>query len=131
VSRDDVGEDRGDRGSPGGREDLGVDRARPAAAGGAPSGGALDTSALFGPSVDCTEAVRELYVYLDGELTEVRREEIRVHLDGCGPCGGAAEFEAELRRVIANRCKDRVPQSLIERVAMTIEAESKQHDDGR
>jgi mycothiol system anti-sigma-R factor len=88
----------------------------------------VDTSGLFGPSVDCVEAVHELYSYLDGELTEVRREEIRVHLDWCGPCGGAAQFEEDLRQVIANRCKDRVPQSLIDRVAATIEEESKQHD---
>jgi mycothiol system anti-sigma-R factor len=87
-----------------------------------------DTSGLFGPTLNCEEAVHELYHYLDGELTEVRREEIRVHLDYCGPCGGAAEFEAELRRVIANRCKDRVPQSLIERVAAAIDDESRQHD---
>lgn len=86
----------------------------------------VDTSGLFGPSVDCVEAVHELYSYLDGELTEVRREEIRVHLDWCGPCGGAAQFEEDLRRVIANRCKDRVPQSLIERVAAAIDEESKQ-----
>jgi mycothiol system anti-sigma-R factor len=91
-------------------------------------GSGVDTSALFGPSVDCVEAVHELYSYLDGELTEVRREEIRVHLDWCGPCGGAAQFEEDLRRVIANRCKDRVPQSLIDRVAATIAEESKQHD---
>lgn len=90
----------------------------------------VDTSGLFGPSVDCVEAVHELYSYLDGELTEMRREAIRVHLDWCGPCGGAAQFEEDLRRVIANRCKDRVPQSLIERVAATIEAESKQHHGG-
>jgi mycothiol system anti-sigma-R factor len=89
---------------------------------------ALDTSGLFGSSVDCVEAVHELYTYLDGELTEVRREEIRVHLDWCGPCGGAAHFEAELRRVIANRCKDRVPQSLIERVAAALQDESTEHD---
>ena len=81
--------------------------------------------------VDCDEAIHELYHYLDGELTEVRREEIRIHLDYCGPCGGAAEFEAELRRVIANRCKDRVPQSLIERVAAAIDEESRQHDGKR
>ena len=95
-----------------------------------PSGSApgVDTSALFGASVDCVEAVHELYSYLDGELTEVRRQEIRVHLDWCGPCGGAAQFESELRRVIANRCKDRVPQSLIDRVASAINEESKQHD---
>lgn len=88
----------------------------------------VDTSGLFGPSVDCAEAVHELYSYLDGELTDTRREEIRVHLDWCGPCGGAAQFEEDLRRVIANRCKDRVPQSLIERVAEAINEESKQDD---
>ena len=89
---------------------------------------AVDAGALFGVSVDCQEAVHELYHYLDGELTEERREVIRVHLDWCGPCGGAAEFEAELRRVIANRCKDRVPDSLIRRVADAIDEESRQHD---
>ena len=104
------------------RSDVGVGVGVPAG-----QGPAVDTSGLFGPSVDCVEAVHELYSYLDGELTEVRREEIRVHLDWCGPCGGAAQFEAELRKVIANRCKDRVPQSLIERVAAAIDEESKQH----
>jgi mycothiol system anti-sigma-R factor len=82
---------------------------------------------LFGASVDCEEAVHELYHYLDGTLTEERRTEIRVHLDWCGPCSGAAGFEAELRKVIANRCKDRVPDSLIARVAAAIDEESKQH----
>ena len=88
------------------------------------------TAGLFGIQVDCEEAVHELYTYLDGELTEVRREEIRIHLDYCGPCGGAAEFEAELRKVIANRCKDRVPEGLIRRVAEAIEEESRQDDAG-
>jgi mycothiol system anti-sigma-R factor len=90
----------------------------------------VDSSGLFGVSVDCQEAVHELYNYLDGELTEERRTEIRVHLDWCGPCNGAAGFEAELRKVIANRCKDRVPDSLIERVAAAIDEESKQHHGG-
>ena len=94
---------------------------------GAGPGGGVDAAGLFGATVDCTEAVHGLYHYLDGELTEERREEIRVHLDWCGPCNGAAEFEAELRRVIANRCKDRVPQSLIDRVAETLDEESRQH----
>ena len=88
------------------------------------SGSGVDAAGLFGVTVDCTEAVHELYHYLDGELTEERREEIRIHLDWCGPCNGAAEFEAELRRVIANRCKDRVPQSLIDRVAEALDEES-------
>ncbi len=109
-----------------------VDKKEDSAAGTADTAGTPETVALFGVHVDCEEAVHELYTYLDGELTEERREEIRIHLDYCGPCGGAAEFETELRRVIANRCKDRVPDSLIRRVAeaIEIEEESRQHDVG-
>ncbi len=73
--------------------------------------------------VDCDEAVRQLYHFLDGELTEERRREIATHLDDCGPCADAAGFEAELRVVISSRCKDRVPDSLIQRVAAAIAAE--------
>ena len=85
---------------------------------------------LFGAQVDCAEAVHELYHYLDGELTEERRYEISIHLDYCGPCGGAAKFESELRRVIADRCKDRVPEGLIVRVAEAIDEEGRQHHGG-
>lgn len=73
--------------------------------------------------VDCDDAVRQLYSYLDGELTEERRLKISMHLDDCGSCSGAAGFEAELRSVISSRCRDRVPDSLIERVAAAIAAE--------
>lgn len=80
--------------------------------------------------VDCNEAVRQLYVYLDGELTEERRQEISLHLDACGPCAGAAGFEAELRMIISSRCKDRVPDSLIERVAAAIAEEQARQRSG-
>lgn len=73
--------------------------------------------------VGCGEAVRQLYSFLDGELTEERRELITSHLDDCGPCAEAAGFEADLRTVISRRCKDRVPESLIARVAAAIARE--------
>jgi mycothiol system anti-sigma-R factor len=73
--------------------------------------------------VNCEEAVHQLYVYLDGELTIERREQISLHLDLCQPCSGAANFEAELRQVIANRCRDRVPDALRQRIADAISAE--------
>jgi len=75
---------------------------------------------------DCRSAIHQLYHYLDGELTEERRFQISEHLDYCGPCAGAAGFEAELRLVIANRCKDHVPESLRQRIAALIEAERRQ-----
>jgi mycothiol system anti-sigma-R factor len=83
--------------------------------------------ALFGKTMNCDEAVHQLYHFLDGELTEERRTKIAEHLTFCAPCGGAAEFEAELRHVIANHCKDRVPDSLIRRIAAAIDEESRLH----
>ncbi len=74
--------------------------------------------------VGCDETIERLYFYLDGELTEERRVEISRHLDLCGPCVGAYGFEAELRKVIANRCKDHVPDALIERVAKALQNEN-------
>ncbi len=90
-----------------------------------------NAEALFGKAMDCHEAVHQLYHFLDGQLTEERRSQIAEHLTYCAPCGGAAEFEAELRLVIANRCKDHVPEALIRRIAAAIDEESRQHDGER
>lgn len=73
--------------------------------------------------VDCNETLYRLYTYLDGELTEERRLQIKRHLDECPPCVEAFDFEAELRIVIATRCKDHVPESLRERVKLALIAE--------
>ena len=70
--------------------------------------------------LDCQEAIHTLYHYLDGELTEYRRVEIRHHLDDCLPCLEAFDFEAELRVVIARKCRDEVPENLRERIAKAI-----------
>jgi len=70
----------------------------------------------------CFEAVELLYHYLDGELTEERRVVISRHLDDCPPCYDAFGFEAELRVVIAQKCTERVPDHLRDRVAEAIRA---------
>jgi mycothiol system anti-sigma-R factor len=64
----------------------------------------------------CDETLAELYTYLDGELTVEIRQQIRVHLDDCPPCGKVAVFEEELRRVIAAKCVERVPDELRARI---------------
>jgi len=81
--------------------------------------------------VDCNETIERLYIYLDGELTDERRIEIKRHLDDCPPCLDAFDFEAELRQVIADRCKDRVPEALRRRIhEALIEAERQRHPSG-
>jgi mycothiol system anti-sigma-R factor len=80
--------------------------------------------------LDCVETVHRLYHYLDGELTDDRRADISRHLDDCFPCLHAFDFEAELRKLIANRCKDRVPDHLRERIAAAIDHEHRTGGDG-
>lgn len=74
---------------------------------------------------DCNETVERLYQYLDGELTDERREQIQRHLDACSPCFQAVGFERELRIVISSRCTDRVPANLIERIRAALLEEEK------
>jgi mycothiol system anti-sigma-R factor len=69
---------------------------------------------------DCADSLKELYSYLDGELTTERRQHIQAHLEGCFPCYEAFDFEAELRIVISTRCKDQVPDALRDRVAEAL-----------
>jgi len=77
----------------------------------------------------CEEALKELYVYLDGELTEEKRTIITGHLDDCNPCLEAFDFEAELRIVISRRCHDDVPESLKLKIAHELELQADQTED--
>ena len=72
------------------------------------------------PTSDCAESLKELYAFLDGELTPERRTHIRAHLEGCLPCYEAFDFEAELRIVVSTRCREEVPDALRNRVADAI-----------
>ncbi len=74
---------------------------------------------------DCQDTIERLYHYLDGELTDERRAEIKQHLDDCSPCLQAFDFEAELRHVIAMKCRDHVPESLRRRVRAALAEEER------
>jgi mycothiol system anti-sigma-R factor len=75
---------------------------------------------------DCNDSLAELYTFLDGELTDDKRVEIRRHLDDCSPCLERFDFQAELKAVISQKCREEVPQELRERIARSlgIEADS-------
>jgi mycothiol system anti-sigma-R factor len=66
---------------------------------------------------DCNETLRELYTYLDGELPDASRHAVTAHLEGCLDCLQAFDFHAELRTVIAQKCREsEVPPGLLDKV---------------
>jgi len=72
----------------------------------------------------CEQALHELYRFLDGELNDERRALIAVHIESCSTCLGAFDFEAELRMVVSQKCRDTVPDALRERIARAIGEEA-------
>ena len=73
---------------------------------------------------DCDDALHELYTFLDGELTAENRARILRHLDACHPCLEAFDFEAELRMVIATKCRDAAPPGLLDRIRARLASEA-------
>jgi anti-sigma factor (TIGR02949 family) len=66
---------------------------------------------------DCNETIRELEAFLDDELSEEGHHAIHAHLEGCTDCLQAFDFHAELRTVIATKCRnDEMPAGLLSRI---------------
>ena len=66
---------------------------------------------------DCVRALRQIELYLDGELIGAERVEIERHLGECSPCHGHSEFQRRLKEVLRSKCGcDEVPAELLERM---------------
>lgn len=71
--------------------------------------------------VDCEETLRELDRFLDDELSNEARQAIHEHLDGCVDCLQAFDFHAELKAVVAEKCKnDEIPSGLMDRLQQCL-----------
>lgn len=70
---------------------------------------------------DCREVLAEVYLYLDLECPESRRERIKRHLDECAPCFREYGIEQEVKSLVARCCGgDRAPDELRERLRTKI-----------
>ncbi len=67
--------------------------------------------------IDCEGAKRQLWDYLDGELTPERMTAIRAHLHACRPCACREGFERAFLQALATaRADATAPPALRERV---------------
>ena len=53
---------------------------------------------------DCTEVLAEVWLFLDHECDQTRRELLRQHLDECHPCLAAYGIEEKLKELLARKC---------------------------
>jgi anti-sigma factor (TIGR02949 family) len=67
--------------------------------------------------MDCEQVVKQLWDYLDGELTDDKMSEVRAHLKACRGCFPHFDFEREFLEAIA-KCKGEqaAPEELRRRV---------------
>ena len=66
---------------------------------------------------DCNETLRELEAFLDEELKPETHVAIRAHLEGCPDCLQAFDFHAELKMVVAQKCRnDEMPPGLMDKI---------------
>ncbi len=75
-----------------------------------------DESRCGDPAGDCDQALEALGQYLDGELPEHHLDSIRDHLAACYPCADRADFEEQLRAIVRERCTERAPDGLVDRI---------------
>jgi mycothiol system anti-sigma-R factor len=54
--------------------------------------------------VDCVEVIRQVYLYLDGEIDDEHKGEVRQHLTECGPCLRQFDIEQEVKALVGRCC---------------------------
>ncbi|HEU5127925.1 MAG TPA: mycothiol system anti-sigma-R factor [Glycomyces sp.] len=75
------------------------------------------------PDLDCREVLEEVYLYIDGECSDVRRSVIRTHLDECSPCLSEYGIEQEVRTIVHRCCsKEQAPDEVKERLREKLSA---------
>ena len=66
--------------------------------------------------IDCEHVLKEIELYLDGELNPASSAVLDRHLSTCTPCADRSDFKRRLKGLIAEKCGCAVPDDLMERV---------------
>jgi mycothiol system anti-sigma-R factor len=73
--------------------------------------------------VDCVEVIRQVYLYLDGEIDAHDRDEVRTHLGECGPCLRQFDIEQEVKALVGRCCGgETAPDGLKTRLRAKLDA---------
>jgi anti-sigma factor (TIGR02949 family) len=72
-------------------------------------------------TIPCSEAVRQLWDYLDHAIAPDVQEKVEHHLSFCRRCCGELEFAKELRAFLASGSSDEIPADVKEHLERFVE----------
>lgn len=72
-------------------------------------------------AIPCSEAVRQLWDYLDHAIAPEDQEKVEHHLSFCRRCCGELEFAKEIQRFLVSGSSDEVPTHVKERLERFVE----------
>jgi mycothiol system anti-sigma-R factor len=73
-------------------------------------------------TIDCEEALRRLFDYLDAELDPEPRREVAQHLAQCRSCFSRLEFEKRLKAHTADLSHEPVGHDLEQRIRALLDS---------
>lgn len=73
-------------------------------------------------AIDCEEALRRLFDYLDAELSSQPHREMEQHLERCRSCFSRLEFEKRLKAHTADLGHEPVTQDLEQRIRALLDS---------
>jgi mycothiol system anti-sigma-R factor len=71
--------------------------------------------------ISCSEAVKQLWEYLDGALDESDRAALEEHLSLCQRCCGELEFAEELRQFLVTAAREEIPGDVRARLESALQ----------
>ena len=71
--------------------------------------------------IPCSEAVRQLWDYLDHAIQPEDQEKVEKHLSFCRRCCGELEFAKEMRAFLATSTAGEIPPHVKERLERFVE----------
>jgi anti-sigma factor (TIGR02949 family) len=72
-------------------------------------------------AIPCSEAVRQLWDYLDHAIAPEDQEKVEKHLSFCRKCCGELEFATEMRAFLATSSAEEIPSDVKKRLERFVE----------
>lgn len=74
---------------------------------------------------ECNDLLHDLDHLLHGELPAEQAASLEQHLEDCPPCFESADFQAQLKALVAKRCCEDVPDGLKSRILGFLQDEAR------